>query len=235
MSTVTQLKRERAADVARQAILDAAEEAFAEHGFAGARIDAIATASGYNKSMIFHYFGDKLGLYLAVFKRTDEQGLQVQAEAFRPLLTDETLTSDARQFRIFLEIAIRTILDLLVEHPRLARIYAWEEATGWQTLEKLSSSQFDTSDVEQFQALLTKAQQAGLIRSSLDPAIILNIIYDLCLSSQTALPRYRMTMKERDFSSPEALMRARAQLVDFIVHGIMVDPPSTMPETRDQR
>ncbi len=141
------------------------------------------------------------------------------------MLTDETLPSDPRQFRIFLQTAIRTILAILVEHPRLARIYAWEEATGWQTLEKLSSLQFDTRDVEQLYALLTKAQQAGLIRSHLDPGIILNLIYDICLSSQTALPRYRMTMKERDFSSPEALTHAQEQIVDFIIHGIMVDPP----------
>lgn len=48
MSTAIPPKRERAADIARRAILDAAEEAFAAHGFAGARIDAIARASGYN-------------------------------------------------------------------------------------------------------------------------------------------------------------------------------------------
>jgi TetR/AcrR family transcriptional regulator len=221
---MAQPKAKRAADIARQAILDAAEEAFAAYGFAGARIDAIATASGYNKSMIFHYFGDKLGLYLAVSKRIDEQVLQFQAEAFGPLLTDEKLTSDARQFRIFLETAIRTTLDFLVEHPRLPRLYAWEEASGWPTLEQLPSSEFDTSDIERFRPLLTEAQQAGLIRPSLDPAIILNFILDLCLSSQTALPRYQMTMKERDFSSSEARTHAREQLIDFIVHGIMVDP-----------
>ena len=225
MSTVTYPKRERASDIARRAILDAAEEVFAEYGFAGARIDAIAAASGYNKSMIFHYFDDKLGLYLAVFKRIDEQGLQAQAEAFGPLLTNERLSSDARQFRLFLETAIRTIFDFLVEHPRLTRIYAWEEATGWQTLEKLSSSQFDTSDVEQFRALFTEAQQAGLIRPSLDLAFILNFIYDLCLSSQTSFPRHQMIMKDVDFSSPEARTRTREQLIDLLIHGIMVDPP----------
>jgi TetR/AcrR family transcriptional regulator len=224
MSPETPPKRERAADIARRAILDAAEEAFAEYGFAGARIDAIATASEYNKSMIFHYFGDKLGLYLAVFKRIDEQGLQVQAEAFGPLLTDEKLPSDAQKFKLFLETAIRTIFDFLVEHPRLTRIYAWEEATGWQTLEKLSSSQFDTRDLEQFRTLLQEAQKAGLIRPSLDPLIILNLIFDLCLSSQTSLPRYQMTMKDVDCSTPSARTRAREHIVDFIVHGIMVDP-----------
>src|SRR5258708_3094500 len=59
--------RERDAEVAREAILKAAEEVFAREGFAGARIDTIAAESGYNKSLIFHYFGGKEGLYLAFF------------------------------------------------------------------------------------------------------------------------------------------------------------------------
>ncbi len=43
-------RRGRAHDAegARQTILDAAEEVFAEHGFDGARIDAIAEVAGYN-------------------------------------------------------------------------------------------------------------------------------------------------------------------------------------------
>src|SRR5258708_3118266 len=54
---------------AREAILNAAEMVFAEHGFDGARIDAIAEESGYNKSLLFQYFGDKLGLYAEGIKR----------------------------------------------------------------------------------------------------------------------------------------------------------------------
>ena len=42
MSPDTQPRRERDAEFARQAILDAGEKVFAEHGFDGARIDAIA-------------------------------------------------------------------------------------------------------------------------------------------------------------------------------------------------
>ena len=57
------------AEGARRAILNAAEEVFAQHGFDGARIDAIAAAAGYNKSLIFQYFGDKLNLYAEVIKR----------------------------------------------------------------------------------------------------------------------------------------------------------------------
>ena len=61
----------RDAHRARKAILDAAEAVFAQHGFDGARIDAIANASGYNNGLLFRYFGNKLGLYTEVLKRAD--------------------------------------------------------------------------------------------------------------------------------------------------------------------
>ncbi len=63
----------RRAEKTRLAILDAAEVVFAEHGFDGARIDAIAEVSGHNKTLIFRYFGDKLSLYAEVLKRVDKQ------------------------------------------------------------------------------------------------------------------------------------------------------------------
>src|ERR1700739_4979422 len=94
-------KRERDAEVARNTILDAAEEIFAENGFDGARIDAIAEASGYNKSLIFHYFDDKLGLYSAVLKRADDQGHEMQSEIFEMILAHPEIATDPRAFRAF--------------------------------------------------------------------------------------------------------------------------------------
>lgn len=86
MSPDTQPRRERDAEFARQAILDAGEKVFAEHGFDGARIDAIAAESAYNKSLIFHYFGDKLGLYAEVIKRADKEMTALQVRVLTPLL-----------------------------------------------------------------------------------------------------------------------------------------------------
>lgn len=49
-------------------ILAAARDAFARHGLDGARIDAIAAAAGVNKRMIYYYFTDKEGLFLATLE-----------------------------------------------------------------------------------------------------------------------------------------------------------------------
>ena len=54
---------------ARQKILDAASRAFAEEGFAGARVDEIARRAGVNKAMLYYHVGDKRALYNEVLNR----------------------------------------------------------------------------------------------------------------------------------------------------------------------
>jgi TetR/AcrR family transcriptional regulator len=47
----------------RERILRAALDEFAEHGFAGARVDRIAKAAGVNKAMLYYHYGSKDALY----------------------------------------------------------------------------------------------------------------------------------------------------------------------------
>lgn len=44
----------------------AAAVEFAGRGYAGARVDRLAATARVNKRMLYHYFGDKQGLYRAV-------------------------------------------------------------------------------------------------------------------------------------------------------------------------
>jgi TetR/AcrR family transcriptional regulator len=60
---------ERNPERTRARILSAALKEFAAKGFAGARVDAIARRADINKRMLYHYFGDKEGLFRAVLRR----------------------------------------------------------------------------------------------------------------------------------------------------------------------
>jgi TetR/AcrR family transcriptional regulator len=53
----------------RAAILHAALEEFAHEGVAGARTDEIARNAGVNKALLYYYFKDKEGLYVAVLEQ----------------------------------------------------------------------------------------------------------------------------------------------------------------------
>jgi len=68
----------------RQKLLVAARREFAQSGLAGARVDEIAARAGVNKQLVYHYFGDKDALYLAVLEwvyeeiRTQERKLNLE-------------------------------------------------------------------------------------------------------------------------------------------------------------
>jgi AcrR family transcriptional regulator len=204
----SQPRRVRDAAGARTAILNAAEVVFAEHGFDGARIDTIAAEAGYNKSLIFQYFGDKLTLYAEVLTRADREARELRARVFAPLLEDEAIASNAH---------------------RLLRILLWEMAEGWQTYARISA-QFQIEHVEQLELLFQKAQRAGLIRSTFVPVIQLTMALQICQSYLACLPLFQMLLTE-DLSSSAALARARAYIVGLVVAGIMVDPRTPAAQT----
>ena len=61
--------RERRLEHTRSLLLDAAEDVFAEKGFAPATLDDIAQAAGYTKGAIYKHFATKEDLFLAVSDR----------------------------------------------------------------------------------------------------------------------------------------------------------------------
>jgi AcrR family transcriptional regulator len=65
----------------RDALLDAATVIFARQGFEPANLRSIAQAAGVNPALIGYHFGNKEGLYLAVFERWVAQ----MREVFTPV------------------------------------------------------------------------------------------------------------------------------------------------------
>lgn len=53
----------------RQAILDSARDAFAEHGYEGASMSAITQAAGVSKSTVYHHYRSKAELFGAFVER----------------------------------------------------------------------------------------------------------------------------------------------------------------------
>lgn len=225
-------RRERDSQMAKETILLAARDIFARDGFGAARVDAVAAASGYNKSLIFQYFGDKLGLYQAVVQCAKEQVLDDLFElALAGLCYNEQLTET--MVREALATLIRKYFDYLLAHPHLVRIMAWEAAEGWHaytmmhhaklTLPRpLKDGEQHRSRLQLVSKYLRKAQAQSFIRAEVDPDLLLAYVLDLCTFHLISLPRYQLLLPGRDFSSPEALTHAREQIVILILHGALM-------------
>ncbi|MEW9699577.1 TetR/AcrR family transcriptional regulator [Paenibacillus sp. SI8] len=211
-------KRSRTYDAARtrEIILDAAEEAFAELGYSAARIDAIAKASGYNKSLIYQYFGDKLGLYTEVVKRADQVGDLVAGQAVAEFLKDKSVTSNPEKFKDFMATTIRTMYEFLLQHPRYRKILFWEAAEEWKTWNQIT---YRPDDISQFYELANAAKHNGILRADFDPVMFPILIMNVVTATLHSFSRFRDLPGQMD--SPQQQEQIIEQIVKFVIHGIM--------------
>src|ERR1700754_3465969 len=91
----------------RQKLLSAARREFARSGLAGARVDEIAARAGVNKQLVYHYFGDKDALYLAVLEWVYEE---IRAK-------ERELNLDGLPRDQAIRKLIESSFDHLAEHP----------------------------------------------------------------------------------------------------------------------
>ena len=216
------VSRERDAEVAREAIQEAAEQIFAREGFDVARIDTIAAASGYNKSLLFHYFTDKEGLYRAII-------IRMKARMFSELLEPLTAFIESSEeisihrVRLFLEMAISLYLDFMIKRPCNLRMMAWEAAEGWHTyidnppdkeILAYRSSMFCAAD------FLRRAQEAGVISPKIDVRFLLIHLMNMCITHLVNLPRYHWFFDEPESKREEALALIRQQIIQIVLFGI---------------
>lgn len=112
-------------------ILDAAEDEFAEHGFHGTRMVAIAERAGVTHGLLHYYFDSKDRLYEEVVGRLFRRHLRL----FEELSSEETAVS-ARD-------AVLRSFDLFWEHPNQVRIMLWEMASGDDRVERAMKDFYD--------------------------------------------------------------------------------------------
>ena len=113
-------RKPRKGELTAERILDAAEELFAEQGYAGSSLRDVATAVGIRSPSLYNHFESKEALYAAVLER----GLRPVFSA----LSDYAVSgrSGGGNPRRLVE----TMMRVLVEHPRLASLIQHETLTG---------------------------------------------------------------------------------------------------------
>jgi AcrR family transcriptional regulator len=81
-------RQRRTPSKSREQLLRAATNEFVTHGFAGARVSRIVKSANSNPRMIYHYFGSKSRLYVAVLEEAlgglRKQELQIDVEHLDP-------------------------------------------------------------------------------------------------------------------------------------------------------
>jgi TetR/AcrR family transcriptional regulator len=198
----------------RQRILDAALREFSASGFAGARMDRIATAASVNKALIYYYFDSKENLYaavlemitakirdrsMAVFLRDVTPGerlLRTALDHFDRILSQGEFQSLMQQEMMRIEKGESAAMPILVKRV-FAPLHAMYQAT---VREGISSGELIDADWMQIHLATLGA----------------NVFYFL------AAPVWRQLVSFDPFA-PEVLEARRRAVVEFVGQAIFID------------
>jgi TetR/AcrR family transcriptional regulator len=172
-------------------ILDAAEELFAEHGFAGAAVRDIATRAGLNAGSLYNHFESKQALYEAVLER----GLRPVYEMIEGV-TDPEVAPDHR------------VLEALTTHlsasPDLARLIQHETLAGGDHAMRIVRRWLDPVYAR---ASIALERSPGLEHWDREELPLLLMTYHHLIFGHFALARSLGQVLDVDLLSPEAVLR----------------------------
>lgn len=185
-------ERKRDAERSRERILEAALVEFGEHGYAGARISAIAGRAGVNQQLISYYFDGKEGLYRALSERWRAMSAQIS----RP---DAPLADVVGEF-------VRTGN----EQRHWSRLLVWQALAG--------DAEADAKPFhEAMVADMRRRQAAGEIAGDLDPAYLMLALIGAAVAP-TVLPEFARNFTGLDPASPEFVAAFQEQIQRLVAH-----------------
>jgi AcrR family transcriptional regulator len=177
------------------AILAAAVQEFATKGYSGARVDAIAERAGINKRMLYHYFGDRDALYVAVLD-----------SAYYKIRSAETaLHLSDRDPEVAIAELVRFTWNYFLDNPEFLSLLGSENLNRAKFL-KRSARIFELHSplVALLSKVLDRGVRAGKFKRGIDPVQLYVTIASLgffYLSNRWTLS----TIFRRDLMSPQEL------------------------------
>lgn len=194
----------------REALLRSARREFARHGFAGARVDEIAARAGVNKQLVYHHFGDKDALYLAVL-----EALYAEIRTAEGTLALRGLEPDKAIRRL-----IAFSFDHLVENPDFVALLNDENRLGAPHVRRSSKLPAMHSPLVGLLAeTLEEGVAAGLFRPGLDPTELYISIAALSYFFLSNTPTLSAIFG-RDLSTPAARRRRKEHVADLVMHAL---------------
>ena len=144
----------------RLQILHAAVAEFAAKGYGGTRVNEIALRAGANKRMIYHYFGSKDGLFLAVLEH-----------AYATIRSREkALSLVDLEPRAAMERLVVFTFDHFVRHPEFITLVNTENLLGARHLRQSRTiREMHSPLVDSIGRVLARGAGAGLFRAGVDP------------------------------------------------------------------
>ena len=191
-------------------LLVAARREFAQSGLAGARVDEIAARAGVNKQLVYHYFGDKDALYLAVLEWVYEE---IRAQ-------ERKLNLEGLPPEQAIKKLIESSFDHLAAHPDFIVLLNDENRGGARHVRGSSKLEAMHSPlVSMVSTILGEGVKTGVFRKGINPVHLYISIAGLSYFFFSNTPPLSAIFG-KDLSSRAAKLARRKHVVDLVMHSL---------------
>lgn len=210
------VSQDKRAAASRSRLLAAAAAEFAARGFAGAKVDRIATRARLNKAMIYYHFDNKAALYREILV-----GVFTPIAGAVSALPDEGTPEDqVRQF-------VRAVAREAWSRPHFAPMWLREMADGGGHIDAKVVGQLRRV-LQALHGIITRGVARGVF-NPVHPLIVqLGIVGPLLMFAVSAPARQRLARHGEQMASPE-----RDDVLKHIeaaaVGALMRDRPKAQP------
>ena len=197
-------------EATRRKLLAAARREFADSGLAGARVDEIAARAGVNKQLVYHYFGDKDALYLAVLEWVYEE---IRAQERKLNLTGLPPRQAIRKL-------IESSFDHLAAHPDFILLLNDENRGGARhvrTSRRLEA--MHSPLVNMVSKILSEGVRAGVFRKGINPVHLYISIAGLSYFFFSNTPTLSAIFG-KDLAGAAARSARRKHVVDLVLQAL---------------
>ena len=188
-------------------ILEVARAEFSEKGLSGARIDEIAAATQTSKRMIYYYFGNKEGLYLAVLEESYRRMRSIESK----LKLDDLSPEDA----------LRRLVGFTFDHHQgnqgyIRLVMSENMERGSYLAQSKIIQALNVPAIGAIDKLYARGVAQGVFRPGLDPIDIHASISALTFFNVSNQHTFGLIFKG-DTKSGQALTARRDSIIEMLV------------------
>lgn len=188
-------------------IIAIATEEFADKGFSGARVDEIAARTNTSKRMIYYYFEDKEGLFVAVLEEAYRRIRAIEATLDLNHLDPESALRALVGFTFDYQNANEDFIRLVM----VENIHKGAHLARSRMIQDLNVSVIDA-----IRDIYARGVRAGVFREGIDEIDLHMSISALCFFNVANRATFSRIFK-REMTSPQALARRREVVTDTIL------------------
>ena len=194
----------------RDGILKAATKVFAKYGFDGGSVEKISSAAKSVDRMLYYYFGNKEGLFIAVIEDMYRQMNEAEAE----------LDLDTEQPVQALKEVIAFVMNYYRHHPEFVTLLNTENLHQGRHIVKLDqAAQYSSPAIDVIRRILHTGVQQGLFRQD----VVARDVYLLIVSTGYFYMSNRFTLSAfmgEDLQATQAVEHWQHFVIDTVLRAV---------------